>query len=1014
MKSKQIFTLTHPTGSERKYKGVNNNSGSHICAGDVGYISGGAASMMAIALEGSTDQEQWQILNIVDSQNIYLCSIAVLGATSPEHAIFVGLSTFNGDLGGVGACQAYDVLEAPAFVLDRLLSNESRARFKSRITDKELYRLHQQLTAHPVVWKGETTLSSHSDVTGLVSDMVRYDPLRLMQEPAPPSVVKSIVMADSEVEQYDSIVSQVARMDALSNRIISAMGSAADKIKPVNVTKTEPFKKHGVVNIAQIFELSDGQSITIVYHNPDATPAKLNPSDLLTSWKFMLNKRDVTAVLQPKSGKDVNIPALAKRMLKIAEANSARFLRNQERKIKAESALTELGLMESEKQQELLDLDQEIAALQLELDQSTAVAQANPEHGTIDGEQQTEADKIIQAHGLIKDENGHVYPKAGPAKMRSTCQRWLSHTGLKGYVPKVIDGGYVLAYLDDPYFQQNGLITIGHPQYSHMVLKATPKLLFDKHNRLFCVVENATSLGGARFETVEMNSRATVSAKVDGKEVFFFSSAMDAYRATRDSLAQFSTESFNDSAMAKMPTADYSTSVLMAEGNLKQPAELVENKVAQAEATRKQQVKADIDSLRDENGKLNPWSDNAVERVQAQSEWSFDEKLANQEQYLRWLKTNAKLPTEGAEFDAEVVKRRTQIIKDTAGNSSSPDYLKANGLYHTALKAQLESESVQQDESAYQVALEKLAKVESILKENGIAVEETPKATLETRYKIKSTNPRARKPAGSVKIKKLGDGDAYDVTLSLDSIGSGYASTLNGVKSWLAHRLQTFGNAVKGVGDSWEVAKARLELIEGDDLLGLNDTAPEVVQGEPAFTDSKEHYRARRAAIVSQAREARALMASFTDEQFMAASNALFAGLPIEDIRSKLEFQIGGTPELRQKAIDKLNMLLEWQEEQQAIKEQQTIEDPLPADGAEDPLPAENIGAEPVADNKDELWLDQLISGEADLAGLDMDEFSAVAEKYAEDTTSPIYAKLEQALNLIMTAKMEKAKSVKG
>lgn len=1016
MKSKQIFTLTHPAGSERKYKGLNNSAGVHVCSGDVGYISGGATSLMAIVLEGSTDSENWQVLNIVDAQNIFLCSIAVLGATSAEHAINAALSTFNGDLGGVGTCSPYEVIEAPAFVLERLLSNESRARFKSRITEKELFKIHQQVTAKPAVWTGETSLSSHSDVTGLMSDMVRYDPLRLMQDSAPASVIAPLVMEGAETAEYDSIVSQVKRLDGLSKRIIAAMGAAADKVKPVNFTQTEPFKKHGVVNVAQIFELSDGQSITIVFHNPDATPAKLNPADLVTSWKFMLNKRDVTAVLQPKSGNDVNIPTLAKRMLKIAEANSARFLRTQERKIKAENALAELGVMEVEKQQAIADLDKEIESLQAELDKTPATDAANPEHGTIDGQPQTEDDKIIQERGLVKDENGYVYPKAGPAKMRSTCQRWLANTGLKGYVPKVIAGGYVLAYLDDPYFQQNGLITIGHPQYSHMVLKAIPKLLFDMHNRLFCVVENATSMGGARFETVEMISRATVSAMVDGKEVYFFGSAMDAYRAAREALEQFSLERFNDSAMAKMPAADYSTSVLMAEGNLKQPADLVQEKADNAEADKKAKVKADIDALRNESGKLNPWSDNPVERVQAQSEWNFDEKLQNQEQYLRWLKTNANQPAEGAEFDAEVEKRRTQIIKDTAGDSASPDYLKANGLYHKALKAQLESEAVQQDESAFKVATEKLAKVEAILKANGLTVEETPKASFESRYKIKSTNPRARKAAGSVKIKKLNDGDAYDVTLALDSIGSGYASTMVGVKSWLAHRLQTFGAAVGGTGGGWEAAAARLELVEGDDLLGLSNTAPDVVQGEATLSDSQEQSRARRAALRSEVREAQALLEQFTDEQLTALSNPMYAGMPIADIRKDLLYMIKGTPEMRKKAINKMNDLLQWLEDQKAAPAQvepETVPEPL--EPAPEPVePEQEAGAENVAENEDELWLDKVIAGEPDLAALDMDEFTAVAEKYADDPTTPIYAKLEQALNLIMAAKMEKAKSVQG
>jgi hypothetical protein len=54
-----------------------------------------------------------------------------------------------------------------------------------------------------------------------------------------------------------------------------------------------------VANVGAIFEMSDSQKITVLFANPDSTPAKLSSDDVLTSWKWMLNKRDVTAILQP-------------------------------------------------------------------------------------------------------------------------------------------------------------------------------------------------------------------------------------------------------------------------------------------------------------------------------------------------------------------------------------------------------------------------------------------------------------------------------------------------------------------------------------------------------------------------------------------------------------------------------------------------------------------------------------------------------------------------------------------
>ena len=45
----------------------------------------------------------------------------------------------------------------------------------------------------------------------------------------------------------------------------------------VNITK--PFKRNGTQNIAVIFQLTDGQTVTIVLHNPDLDPGNIKPDD---------------------------------------------------------------------------------------------------------------------------------------------------------------------------------------------------------------------------------------------------------------------------------------------------------------------------------------------------------------------------------------------------------------------------------------------------------------------------------------------------------------------------------------------------------------------------------------------------------------------------------------------------------------------------------------------------------------------------------------------------------------
>lgn len=715
MKSNSIFTVTHRQGDERVYRAQDGTKGTLKCVCDVGYIAGNAWNMLAIVLPGFTDNEAWYVVNLVDQQNVFLASVAVLGATSAEHAVNMSLRTFNGDFCGVATASPYDVPEAQAFVLKRLLDNEARAMFKSRVNYEELAKIRNRLTLVPAVWNGSSDIVSHKNVGELVSDIARNDYNSELVTQVSPAIIQSEVMQGSETDQYDSIVTQVSRLDTWSKRIMLAMGEAADKVKPVNVTTTDPFKKNGVVNVAQIYELSDGQTLTIVYHNPDSTPARLDAKDILTSWKFLLNKRDVTAVLQPKSGKDVNVNDLAKRILKIAEANSARFIRNQERKAGAQQALDELDKIEQEKRDLLASLIQEIAELQRQLDEPIGSFAADESKGTISG---SNDDPQIAQNGLNVDQNGDIVNKQGePFSARSITQRIITNSNLVGYVPKRTPKGYVLHRLDEPYFKENGAIIVGNPKYSNAVMKGVPKLMFERFGRTFVVVE-IEGLGQKRFETIDLISRLSIPAK--DEKTFFFDSIMNAYKETSSALDGFTEDNFNNTALAKAHEPDYTTAVLMTEGKLPQPYQIIEEKTQKAKDDKAAALNEELDKLRDENGKLNPLSDNPQERVKAIEEMSFNELLAFQPDFAKFLNKDLA----GDELDKAVNDRQFEIITQTASDSNSKDYIAANQMLYPLLKAKVDSMVNDSNQNAYLVQLERLNKVKQVLQEQGISVDD--------------------------------------------------------------------------------------------------------------------------------------------------------------------------------------------------------------------------------------------------------------------------------------------------
>lgn len=132
----------------------------------------------------------------------------------------------------------------------------------------------------------------------------------------------------------------------------------------VNITK--PFKRNGTQNIAVIFQLTDGQTVTIVLHNPDLDPGNIKPDDHLLSWKWMINKKDVTIVVAPEKGKDLNVTEVARRIMRLASKNSAAFARanarRAERIVNIERQKGEI----SDAEKELAQIESDISAAKVE------------------------------------------------------------------------------------------------------------------------------------------------------------------------------------------------------------------------------------------------------------------------------------------------------------------------------------------------------------------------------------------------------------------------------------------------------------------------------------------------------------------------------------------------------------------------------------------------------------------------------------------------------------------------
>lgn len=176
------------------------------------------------------------------------------------------------------------------------------------------------------------------------------------------SVCLSDIIEDSDgAMAFDALVAPYASLERKMELIKFAMTRAGHAVTPVAIQITDPFKQRGVANVAVIFELSDGQTVSIFFHNPDVTPNKMAGTDELISWKWLLNKKDITIVVAPERGEDLNIREVARRIMKLAEKNSPAFMRanvkRSETMQRIEGVKAEIVTLEADLKKAMNDLE---------------------------------------------------------------------------------------------------------------------------------------------------------------------------------------------------------------------------------------------------------------------------------------------------------------------------------------------------------------------------------------------------------------------------------------------------------------------------------------------------------------------------------------------------------------------------------------------------------------------------------------------------------------------------------
>lgn len=383
----QIFQSLAQKGSQFSVTYPNGTTGTKTARYDVGEIKGKYRDMLAVIADtsgfdglgfdstvGSAD-DSWHTINLFTQNHRYIDTVAVAGADDSDHAIYVALSQFDylepdyGKLVANDPENGFDNLGFSADTIQKLLDNLNQSQHYLPIISKKMLLDEQHKASFDdVAWDGLNLVSHGKSFDNLYRDMLKHDTFGELTQKF--SLREALAQLGDIAELgFDSLMDTHNRLQLMGDRLYRGLVSAGDKaLQVTSFNLTKPFKRQGVANVAMEFGLSDGQTFSIFFKNPDADPAKIGANDVMVSWKWLLNKKDITAVVQPENGANVQLSQVAMRMMKLAKANMSRFAKAQAQKIKNEQEINNAKQAVADKQALLETLDKEIADLQGQID----------------------------------------------------------------------------------------------------------------------------------------------------------------------------------------------------------------------------------------------------------------------------------------------------------------------------------------------------------------------------------------------------------------------------------------------------------------------------------------------------------------------------------------------------------------------------------------------------------------------------------------------------------------------
>ncbi len=338
------------------------------CMAHYGYLNGvvGADGDNLDVYVGPVPESQLVVvINQVKKDAAFDEHKVMLGFHDLETALTAYTNSYEKGWRGLGSYVACSVTQFKAWTKSGDLSRPMEA---ADLPHDETFRMSDVL----VNW-GDNHLPADQSLDDVMAALQGADTEGLLLD--------SVTMGDleeflSDGTMLDALVIEYHQFERKAQQLLKVMTSAAQGVKPVSVEVSKAFKNRGTTQVAMLFGMDDGQSVSVFFHNPDSTPNKLAATDELISWKWVLNKQDITITVAPEKGQDLNPRQVGRRIMTLVEKNSAKFLKSAAAGAEKSAEIDTLKEQIESKTGELQSLNAQIVDLQTKIDQQSAEAAA--------------------------------------------------------------------------------------------------------------------------------------------------------------------------------------------------------------------------------------------------------------------------------------------------------------------------------------------------------------------------------------------------------------------------------------------------------------------------------------------------------------------------------------------------------------------------------------------------------------------------------------------------------------